>query len=241
MKKDKQKIKFMILLTFCYLLCSAQNPVNSYDSNGLRHGEWKGYYENSKNLRYEGKFNHGKETGTFTYYVDNDKNIVMATRKFDNFNNAFTIFYDEKKFKVSEGKVINKLREGIWTYYHKNSKAVMTIENYVNDKLEGIRKVFYIDGTIAEEVNYKNDLKDGVSKKYSKKGKMIENSIYSKGLLEGAYKVYDESGEVVINGQFKNDLKRGMWNYYEKGKLVKQINTDTIKGLIKPKPRKKIE
>ncbi len=239
MKNIKQKVKFIIFLTFFNLTFYPQKAINSLDSNGLRHGDWKGYYEKSKNLRFEGNFNHGKETGVFIYYADSDKNIVMATRKFDNFNNALTMFFDEKKNKVSEGNVTNKLREGIWTYYHKNSKAVMTIENYIHDKLEGIRKVFYIDGIVAEECNYKDGLKEGISKKYSKKGKLIEESIFSKGVLEGVYKVYDESGDIVITGKFKNDLKKGMWYYYEKGKLVKQINTDTIKGLLKPKPRVK--
>ncbi len=66
----------------------------------------------------------------------------MATRNFDNKNNAYTIFFDENKDKVSEGNMHNKLREGPWKYYHKGLKTVMTTENYIKDKLEGSRKVF---------------------------------------------------------------------------------------------------
>jgi antitoxin component YwqK of YwqJK toxin-antitoxin module len=238
MKKVKQKVWFMILLTLWCLTPYAQT-INVFDANGLRHGSWKGFYEKTKNLRYEGNFDHGKETGLFTYYANSDKNIVMATRNFDTKNNAYTIFFDEKNNKVSEGNVINRLRQGVWTYYHKGSKNVMTVENYIDDKLEGIRKVFYIDGKLGEEVPYKNNFKEGLSKKYSKKGQLIEESFYVKNLLQGSYKVYDEAGNVAINGQFNNDLKKGIWKYYEKGKLVKQINTDTIKGIEKPKPRKK--
>lgn len=236
MKKLKQNIVFVKFLTLCCLVSYAQN-TNKLDSKGLRDGSWKGYYEDSKNLRYAGNFNHGKEVGLFTYYANNAKSIVMATRNFDGKDGAYTIFFDEKKNKVSEGKVVNKLRQGTWTYYHRDSKAIMTVENYTDDKLEGLRKVFYIDGKLAEEVPYKDNLKEGISKKYSKQGKLVEESMYSIGLLQGVYKVYDESGNIVISGQFKEDLKKGIWKYFDKGKLVKEINTDTIKGIEKPKPR----
>jgi antitoxin component YwqK of YwqJK toxin-antitoxin module len=59
------------------------------------------------------------------------------------------------KNKVSEGKVVNKLFEGQWKYYHQASKNIMTTENYSKGKLDGLRTVFYISGKVAEEINYK--------------------------------------------------------------------------------------
>jgi antitoxin component YwqK of YwqJK toxin-antitoxin module len=239
MKKVKQKAKFIILLTICSLASYAQNVVNALDEKGLRHGPWKGYYEDSKILRYEGNFNHGKEIGTFTYNANSDKKIVMATRTFDNKNNAYTIFFDEKNFKVSEGNVINKLREGIWKYYHKESSKIMTTENYVHDKLQGIRKVFYLDGKTAEEVKYSNNVREGISKKYSEKGILIEESTFYNDKLQGSYKVYDGSGKLVIKGQFKNDKKNGIWQYFKNGKLIKEENKDIVKKSEASEKRKK--
>lgn len=212
---------------------------NALDSKGLRHGLWYGFFDDSKLLRYEGKFNHGKEIGMFTYYANSDKRIVMATRNFDGKNNAYTIFYDENKNKVSEGNMVNKLREGVWKYYHKNSKVIMTIENYKKDKLEGPRKVFYINNILGEEVAYKNNLKEGLSKKYSKEGKLVEESMFVNDLLQGPYTVYDEKGNIVIKGQFKSDKKNGIWKYYNEGKFVRQMNADTINGHKKPILREK--
>jgi hypothetical protein len=60
----KHKINFMILLTIVYSVGYAQN-VNKFDENGKRHGLWKGIYEDTKNPRYEGTFEHGKEMGVF--------------------------------------------------------------------------------------------------------------------------------------------------------------------------------
>lgn len=217
-----------------------QEKINQSNAKGERHGLWKGTYDDSKLPRYEGNFVNGKEQGLFTYFANSDKKIVMATRNFDDKGNAYTIFYDEKGNKVSEGNVINKLRDGIWKYYHKGAKTIMTTENYVKDKIEGVRKVFYTNGILGEEVSYKNNLKQGTSKKYNKEGKLIEESVFVNDVLQGPYKVYDEFGNVVVVGKFKNDKKNGIWKYYDKGKLVRQMNADTINGYKKPSEAKKL-
>lgn len=228
MKKVKQKAKFIVLLTFWSVVCISQN-VDALDAKGLRHGNQKGYYTDSKILRYEGNFNHGKEQGLFTYYANSDKKIVMATRNFTKNNEAYTIFFDEKGNKVSEGNVKLKLREGTWTYYHKEAKTVMTTENYVNDKLQGPRLVYHPNGKIAENVSYKDNLKNGISKIFSKEGILIEEANYSNGMLNGNYKVFEDSGKLAVKGQFKNDIKKGMWYFYENDKLVKSENKDLEK------------
>jgi antitoxin component YwqK of YwqJK toxin-antitoxin module len=38
-------------------------------------------------------------------------------------------------------------------------KIVMTLENYKNGKLEGLRSVYYPSGKIAEEISYLNNIK----------------------------------------------------------------------------------
>lgn len=238
----KIKSYLVCILLFSVSIGRAQNEQtppkvtapNTLDSKGQRHGLWYGFYDDSKILRYEGKFNHGKETGLFTYYANSDKKIVMATRNFDAKNNAYTIFYDENKNKVSEGNMVNKLREGVWKYYHKNSKVVMTIENYKKDKLEGSRKVYYLNSILGEDVPYKNNLKEGLSKKYSKDGKLVEEAMFANDVMQGPYTVYDEKGNIVIKGQFKNDKKNGIWKYFNEGKFVRQMNADTINGHKKP-------
>lgn len=218
----------------------SQVKENQMNSNGERIGLWKGYYEDTKFLRYEGNFNKGKEVGTFTYYANSEKKIISATRKFDGKGNAYTVFFNEKGQKVSEGNLRDKMRQGIWKYYHKNATAIMCTENYVEDKLEGSRKVFFVDGKLAEEVGYKNGLKHGVSKIYSKAGTLKEEAVYVEGLMQGSYKVFDDNGTVLIDGQYKKDKKNGLWKYYNSNKeLVKTINADTINGYKKPSLFKK--
>jgi antitoxin component YwqK of YwqJK toxin-antitoxin module len=229
-------MKYFLFFLLAFQSIFAQD-VNKLDEKGLKNGPWKGYYDDSKLLRYEGNFVHGIETGMFTYYANSDKKIVMGTRNFTGNGTAYTIFYDENKNKVSEGNIINKLREGVWKYYHRSSVKIMTTENYIKDKLEGARKVYYPNGKIAEETNYVNNEKEGVSKNYTEKGILIEEDNYSKGKMNGYYYVYDDKGKISIKGQFKNDLKTGIWIYYEKGKKIREENKDLVKTPSSPKPK----
>ena len=173
---NKLFIAFLFLANFSLF---AQTDYNKLDDNGNKNGLWRGIYKDTKNLKYEGTFDHGKEVGVFTFFDNKKTKTVIATREFNpKDNSAYTIFYDQIKNKVSEGKVVNKLYEGQWKYYHKASKSIMAIENYSKGKLEGLRSVFYPNGKIAEELFYKNNLKNGVYKRYTESGIIIEESNY---------------------------------------------------------------
>ena len=216
----------MLVLIFLNVFCiRAQNNFNKLDEKGKKNGPWKGIYEDTKNPKYEGTFEHGKEVGFFTFFDNTKTKKVIATREFNpKDNSAYTIFYDQNKNKVSEGKVVNKLFEGRWNYYHKASKAIMTIENYANGKLEGLRSVFYPNGKIAEEINYKNNLKEGVCKRYTENGIVIEESAYKNNEYNGTTTFKDSDGNLISKGNFVDGKKAGVWHFYEKGKLSKEEN-----------------
>ena len=204
---------------------------NKLDANGKKDGLWKGTYEISKRPRYEGTFSHGKETGLFKFFDDTKKGDVVATRDFTaNDGSAYTIFYDQNKNKVSEGKVIGKNYEGEWKYYHKASKVIMITENYKNGKLEGLRTVFYPNSKIAEEMTYKNGLKEGIYKSFGQNGSPLELTTYKNNQYEGDAVFYDVDGAVASKGKFVNGKKAGMWQFFEKGKLVKEVNMSDPKS-----------
>ncbi|WP_413998911.1 toxin-antitoxin system YwqK family antitoxin [Flavobacterium sp. W1B] len=229
--------KGLITLFFLGTLClQAQTDFNKLDEKGKKHGLWKGFYGESKRPKYEGVFEHGKEIGVFNFYDDTKAKSVIATREFNaNDNSAYTVFYDQAKNKVSEGKVINKLFEGQWKYYHQASQIVMTIENYKNGKLEGLRSVFYPNGKIAEEINFKNNLKDGVYKKYSDNGIVLEESTYKNNEYNGLAVFKDSDGNIASKGQFSKGKKTGVWQFFEKGKQVKEVNMSDLENASKSK------
>ena len=232
------KISFFTLLMLVFFSQNivSQTEFNKLDEKGKKHGVWKGFYEESKRPRYEGAFEHGKEIGIFNFYDDTKAKSIIATREFNaKDNSAYTIFYDQNKNKVSEGKVVNKLFEGQWKYYHQASKNIMTTENYVNGKLEGLRTVFYISGKIAEEISYKNNLKNGFYKKYTEKGILLEESMFKNNIYNGLAIFSDTNGNVVSKGQFVNGKKSGIWQFFEKGKLVKETNMSFPENATKSK------
>ncbi len=236
MKKYKISFFTLLILVFFSQNIVSQTDFNKLDEKGKKHGVWKGFYEESKRPRYEGTFEHGKEIGIFNFYDDTKAKSIIATREFNaKDNSAYTIFYDQNKNKVSEGKVVNKLFEGQWKYYHQASKNIMTTENYVNGKLEGLRTVFYLSGKIAEEISYKNNLKNGFYKKYTEKGILLEESMFKNNIYSGLAIFSDTNGNIVSKGQFVNGKKSGIWQFFEKGKLVKETNMSFPENATKSK------
>lgn len=209
---------------------------NKLDENGKKQGLWKGVYEQSKRPRYEGVFEHGKEVGLFKFFDDTKAGTVIATREFNpKDNSCYTIFYNQNKNKVSEGKLVNKQFEGEWKYYHENLPIVMTSENYVKGKLNGVRKVFYKSGEIAEETTYKDGLKNGIYKSYAENGFVLEESNFKNNVYDGPATYRSAANQITSQGHYKDGKKVGMWKVLEKGKL-KDVNMNyQNKNFKKPK------
>jgi antitoxin component YwqK of YwqJK toxin-antitoxin module len=240
MKQLRLKLFSFLIVWFLPLDTWAQD-INKNDANGKKHGLWKGYYEGSKRPRYEGTFEHGVETGTFNYFDDTKANGIIATRTFsNNGTEAYTVLYDRVKNIVSEGKNVNKLKEGKWIVYHEGSKQPMSIENYVNGKLHGNRKVYFKDGALAEEANFENGLLHGPYKKFTEKGEVLEETNYVKGSYHGPAIFRDGDGKLASKGNFEDGMKKGEWEFYVKGKLSKKETypMTTIAGK-KGKPKNK--
>jgi antitoxin component YwqK of YwqJK toxin-antitoxin module len=114
----------------------------------------------------------------------------------------------------------------------------MTLEFYKNGKLEGVRKVFYKDGTIAEETNYKMGVKVGNSKTYSEKGQLIDSHIYKNGQYDGIATYYDGMGNKMYEGNYVNGKRVGIWKFFEKNKVIKEVKAAKFsKELIKYEQR----
>ena len=237
MKNNKGLSSYLLIAFFLsYFMTFAQTEFNKLDEKGLKNGVWKGFYEESKRPRYEGTFLHGKETGIFNFFDDTKAKSIIATREFNSKDNsAYTIFYDQNNNKVSEGKVVNKLFEGKWTYYHHASKKVMATENYTKGKLEGLRTVYYSNGKIAEEINYKNNLKNGFYKKYTENGIVLEESNFKNDVYSGLAIFRDANGTIASKGNFVNGKKSGIWQFFEKGIMIKEINMSFSENSTKSK------
>lgn len=216
-----KKILLLYILSTSILY---SQDINKLDNNGKKNGLWKGVHEESQRPRYEGTFNHGKEVGVFKFFDDTKAGTVIATREFNpKDDSCYTIFYNQKNNKVSEGKVINKQFEGEWKYYHEDLPIIMTLEFYVKGKLNGVRKVFFKSGELAEETNYIDGVKNGTSKIYLENGVVIEDTNYKNGEYDGKAIFRTSDNQISAEGVFKNGKKVGIWKILEKGTL-KNVN-----------------
>ncbi|MFV0539693.1 MAG: toxin-antitoxin system YwqK family antitoxin [Aestuariibaculum sp.] len=211
-------------LLMCLSFVLTAQDINSYDTNGKRHGIWKKNFEGTEITRYEGEFKNGKETGLFKFYknVDN-KPLLSATKTFNPDTGIADVKFLTSNGKViSEGQMQDKNYIGVWKYYQKNSNQLLTLEHYnENGHLSGERKVYYPNGILAEKQHYKNGKLHGKSTMYSKQNKIISSVVYVEGKLHGEAKYYSK-GKLNIEGQYKNDKKYGTWKYYEDGTLTEK-------------------
>ncbi|MHA6279939.1 toxin-antitoxin system YwqK family antitoxin [Salinimicrobium sp. CAU 1759] len=208
------------LNTYCL---RAQEEIKQYDSDGLRHGTWVEYFDNSQlHPKFEGQFHHGERVGLFKFYQEGLKQPV-ALMEFDTTSKTVGVKYLSQKGKIiSQGIMADQQRTGVWTYFHKNSDKVMMTETYSEGKLHGPKKVFYDNGALAEEANYENGRLKGIRKLFSVKGVVLEDLTYRNGELHGPAKFFNGKGELMSEGQYRDNEHHGVWLYYENGKLKEE-------------------
>lgn len=211
-----------LLITLFFVCFSFAQNINQFDENGKRHGKWQKTFEKSKELRYEGQFEHGKEVGLFKYYkLVGTKARLAATKQFNADNNlAETKFYSSRGSLISEGMMNAKLYIGEWRYFKKNGKALMSVEHYNNKgELHGVKEVFYDSGQVAEHFNYIEGLLQGEVKYYAENGTLVKLYLYENDALNGYSKHFTADGQILVEGAYKKGKKNGIWKYYENGKL----------------------
>lgn len=204
---------------------------NQKNELGQKNGPWRGFYSDTKNLRFEGSFEGDIEMGTFIFYENTKEKRIIAKRVFESQGTVCKTTYFKGKFIVSEGKEINRQKEGKWIYYFENSNIILMKENYAQGKLHGKKIVFYKDGFKAEESTYDKGLLHGIYRKYGTDEQLLEEKNYVFNALEGTVFIYDYDGKVSIQGQYRKDRAFGIWKYYENGRLVKEENKDSVKKI----------
>jgi len=213
------RIVTYILLLFVSFTSFGQEEINKMDSQGARHGLWRKTYPDSKQIKYEGTFEHGKEVGEFKFYCEDCGKQPTAIRTFNKDGSVWIKYFTKGGKLVSEGKMVAKDRVGEWLYYHEKSNKIMTREQYEGGKLHGKQITYYPNGAITEELLYDHGILEGENLYYSPEGKVIKRLKYHNDLLHGPAIYYDAGGQVVIEGFYKEGKKHGLWKYYKNGVL----------------------
>ena len=199
------KITIFSLLFLTLQNLKAQEGPNLTDAQGERHGEWKVNFPGTNQTKFEGSFNHGKETGKFKLYKKGYEKHPSAIMNFDTGSDSIAVKYYTQNGKViSEGMMLNKKRAGKWITYHQKSDQIMMTEYYKNDELNGLQTTYFKNGKVGEKTNYLNGIKNGSSQIYADNGQLLQDLYYKNGELDGHQTYYNPEGDLVAEGDYKN-------------------------------------
>ncbi len=228
-----------VIGVICFMSITVNSQeINQFDNDNKRHGVWRKTFKGTNQVRYEGQFEHGRETGEFKFYkLYKNKSVLSATKLFhDKTSQVAVKFYTSRGKLISEGSMIGKIHIGKWIYYHKNSSKIMTSETYDNrGLLQGDQLVYYDNGVLAEKTYFLNGKKEGVSEVFSLKGVVLKHLNYANDTLHGLSKSYNGKGELLSEGQFKKGKKTGVWLYYNNKKLINKKDFTYYSKFQKPK------
>ncbi len=171
--------------------------------NGKKIGVWINYYENGK-IKEKGHF----ENNVYfidSYYKRNGEKLIQ------NGKGIYSVYADDGKTIILNGKVLNGLRNGTWNVLNPLSQNVIQTLNYVKGKMNGIQETYYDSGELASKGLMENDLKEGEWIWYNDNGTINSkvNFVHNK-----------KDGKQILCDNYGETLKE---EYYDKGKLIKEL------------------
>jgi len=117
--------------------------------------------------------------------------------------------------------------EGQRTIFYDTGKPEL-IEYYVNDELQGAYKAYYPSGQLKYEVQYEAHVMDGLFTQYYDDGTKKEEVHFKDNEENGPFTEYHKNGQKKWVGQFKNgDNEVGeLLEYDSTGQLIKKMFCD---------------
>lgn len=220
-----KRLFFTVILLFLLPVISAQeltdSHINKVDVYGRRQGFWK-VYDGDGNLKFTGEFHDNKPLGEFRYFYPNGKIKAIILHQ-DSGRVSYTTNYYPNGNIMARGKYVDQKKDSTWLYYSELDATLASEEFYVHGSKEGVWKVYYPEGNLAEEINYRGNLRNGPWTLYFTDGKIKLKATYADDKLEGTYLIYHLNGNVEVSGAFLHDNKHGTWVYLsDLGELEKR-------------------
>lgn len=150
---------------------------------------------------------------------------------------GYWIKKDSDKKKVYEGRFVNNIPTGKFTYYYDtgtpwsvsvfsqngtvaytkmyDASGKLTGEGkYINQKKDSTWKFYNRDGMLISEETYILGVKNGASKVYYPSGGLVEEKYWKNGILDGPCKKYFENGQIRYTGKYVNNNVDGYVKFY---------------------------
>jgi antitoxin component YwqK of YwqJK toxin-antitoxin module len=182
------------------------------------------YFPNGR-LERKARFINGKDHDTaYVYYESGDIQAVLINVEGVE-NGTWGYWYDNGADNPSPQQVAwgNTFamgsREGEWLFFAEDGKPTK-VQNYKNDKLDGVSKTYYKSGNIKKTVEYKDGDMHGAYTMYYEDSVLKSVKTYKNGKIDEKAQSYYESGALKSEFEYKNGSKEGKWTtYYENGQI----------------------
>ena len=112
-----------------------------------------------------------------------------------------------------------RLRQGLYRNYDERGN-LREEANYVNDTLNGSRRMYYADGQLQIEEQYAMGNFIGSYRTYYDNGQVEQEGTYIGNEMTGPWKRYYRNGQLMESVEFRANLEQGPFvEYYENGNL----------------------
>ncbi|MEL6122865.1 MAG: toxin-antitoxin system YwqK family antitoxin [Bacteroidota bacterium] len=135
--------------------------------------------------------------------------------------------YIDREIRNSDGELSQILRmdrdsvlQGESVTFFENGEDVFERATYVDGELNGVRKLYYSNGTVEIQEYYEDGILIDTLYTYHQNGQVRTKLNYQKGTITGIGLKYDNSGRLLERVTFANDSENGPFEeYHPNGQL----------------------
>ena len=177
------------------------------DNRHVNDGFYREFYQNGK-LFLEALYERGTPVGEWKYFHDNGQ--LSRTVKYDDGKPNGEIEVRRADGTLQAKRIYkNAKRDGQWLVYDDSGEKPSREDNYVDGKLNGVSKLWYDNGQLAQEIKLKDGQRHGVSTEWDKEGVKRAEVTFANGKRDGKSTFWTLDGKVVEQN-------------YKAGKLVSE-------------------
>ncbi len=171
----------------------------------------------------------GKENGIdTTYYQSGCPQVIRANIRGEQ-NGQWLYYYDSTQYLAWEMNYLVGKKHGKHIFFAPDGDTTKW-ENYSNDLLHGVKRTYFDDSKIKNEISYANGILDGPFKIYNAEGKILQDVTYKQGKKHGEAKYYYDDGTLLKTEHWNMDVKDGEFKvFYYQGHI--QIQESFKKGV----------
>ncbi|MBC7384258.1 MAG: hypothetical protein H7296_14925 [Bacteroidia bacterium] len=210
-----------------YYSDSSIKELSTYDESGKVNGEEESFDHSGKKFK-QASYLKG-DLKKVQYYNPDGK--VFYESKIAR-SGTLTSYFNYKRDKISDGKLLNGERDGEWRFYYISGQLSGT-EQYIKKNQSGPSVEYFKSGKLSIEETYKNNYRDGFYKSFFSDGKLHVEGNYREGDKWGSWFEYYQDGQLKKESYYiAGDLRGIVYEYGVSGKLYKKYTYNNYGSLI---------